>query len=158
MGTALLAYVCLYREMWCQSLVAEITSATQLARRHTWCRPPQLYFVHTHLSLLVWLGQVQVRGRFARNDDAGAVQPHESRKALLAAKKNRVTKWSPPKCKAAGAHLCVSCPACPCLTKLDKLKGINFLSKVAINQRVCCPTAELNLLWTPGFDLLNTLQ
>ena len=55
------------------------------------------------LCIIVWLDSLQVRGRFARNDDAGAVQPHESRKALLAAKKSRATKWSPSKVKTAGA-------------------------------------------------------
>ena len=51
------------------------------------------------------LSLLQVRGRFARNDDAGAVQPHESRKALLAAKKSRAAKWSPSMVKAAGVAL-----------------------------------------------------
>jgi len=36
----------------------------------------------------------RVRGRFARNDDAGAVLPHETKKAL-AAKKTRATKLVP---------------------------------------------------------------
>ena len=48
----------------------------------------------------------RVRGRFARNDDAAAVQPHESRKAL-AAKKSHATKWSPLSASRATAVVAV---------------------------------------------------
>ncbi len=48
----------------------------------------------------------RVRGRFARNDDAGAVMPHETKKAQAAARRTAATQAGragvcPPPCAAA---------------------------------------------------------
>lgn len=77
----------------------------------------------------------RVRGRFARNDDAGAVQPHESRKAL-AAKKSHATKWSPSTASRAAAAVAVGVAIIP-LSSLPTLSARQQYVDQFIRQ---CPT------------------